>query len=294
MKSRYTIRFIVRGFSRVALFVFACSSVQAETNSVTHPIVDDRFSIYFGGFFPQVRSDIRLDRDTGGGNGDDVSLEDALGLKNSDTVSWGGAVWRIEGRHRLEAEYLQLNRSGTRGAVTDPFQIGDHIVQIGARAETQFDMAIGRLTYGYSFFQDERTHWAVEAGLHWAELATEIALSGAIIDIETNTEIVAGSSVTEAGDVSAPLPHLGLSYSYAITNEVLVRAQLMGFALSVGDYSGSLIDAGFDLAYSPWRHFGIGAGFRYFDLRLEAGKNSLNGEFQFEYWGPTLFAVINF
>ena len=294
MKSRYTIRFIMRGFSRVALFVFACSSVQAETNTGSHPIVDDRFSLYLGEFFPQVRSDIRLDRDTGGGIGDDISFEDELGLEDSDTVGWGGAVWRIEGRHRLEAEYVQLNRSGIRSAVTDPFQIGDHIVQIGAGAETQFDVAIGRLTYGYSFVQDERTRLTFKAGLHWAELATEIALSGAIIDIETNTEIVAGSSVTEAGAVSAPLPHLGLVYSYAITNEVLVRAQLMGFALSVGDYSGSLIDAGFDLAYSPWRHFGIGAGFRYFDLGLEAGKNSLNGEFQFKYWGPTLFAVIIF
>ena len=39
---------------------------------------------------------------------------------------------------------------------------------------------------------------------------------------------------------------------------------------------------------------GIGVGLRYFDLKLELEKTSLNGEFDFVYWGPTVFGAFSF
>ena len=270
------------------------SGVQAETNTGSHPVMDDRFTLYIGGFFPQVSSDIRLDADIGAGSGGDISFEDTLGLEDSDTVFWGGLIWKIGGRHRLEFEYFQLNRSGAVGAVTDPFEIGDHSVQVGANVETVFDVGVGRVTYGYAFIQDEKKHLNAKAGLHWADVDIGIRLSGAVIDTTTDMTIIAGTTVTEAGDVSAPLPHLGLSFTYSISPKLLVRAQILGFALSVGDYSGRLFDVAADIAYSPWRHVGIGVGLRYFDLELDADTASLNGEFEFDYWGPTVFGLFSF
>jgi hypothetical protein len=38
----------------------------------------------------------------------------------------------------------------------------------------------------------------------------------------------------------------------------------------------------------PW------GGIRYFDLQIKAEKQRLNGEFEFEDWGPTLFLVASF
>jgi hypothetical protein len=264
----------------------------AETDSTRNRIRDERFSLYLGGFFPQVNSGIRLDSnlDIGG----DVSFEETLGLEDSDSVLWGGAIWRISRRNQLEFEYFQLNRSGGVRAVTDPFPIGNSLVQAGAQVESKFDVGIGRLTYGFAFVEDERKALTLKAGLHWASVDAAVKLTGAIIDTQTNQTIIAGSTITEQGEVSAPLPHLGLSFSYSITPKLLARAQGLGFALNVGDYSGSLIDAGVDLAYSPWRHFGFGAGIRYFAIRLEAENNRLDGEFDFNYWGPTLFGVVSF
>jgi hypothetical protein len=264
----------------------------AETDSTRNRIKDDRFSLYLGGFFPQINSGIRLDSSLG--IGEDISFEETLGLEDTDSVLWGGAIWRISRRNMLEFEYFQLNRSGGVRAVTDPFQIGNSLVQAGAQVESKFDVGIGRLTYAYAIVADERKEFAVKAGLHWASVDAALRLSGAVIDIPSGQPIAAGSTKTEEGDISAPLPHAGLSFSYAITPKLLARAQGLGFALSVGDYSGSLIDAGVDLAYSPWRHFGFGAGIRYFALRLEAENNRLDGEFDFDYWGPTLFGVVSF
>jgi hypothetical protein len=119
-------------------------------------------------------------------------------------------------------------------------------------------------------------------------------LSGSITDVETMMPIAGGVEVDEGGAISAPLPHLGMSFSYGITPKLIGRIQMLGFALSVGDYSGLLVDSGIDIAYSPWKHFGFGGGVRYFNLRLEADKERLDGEFDFDYWGPTLFIVASF
>ncbi len=266
----------------------------AETVRESNRILNDRFTFYLGGFFPQVSSEIRLDAEIAGGIGDTISLEDVLGLEDSKSVLWGGFNWRIARRHFLELEAFQLNRSGSVSAVTDPFQIGGSLVQAGAQAETEFDIGIARLSYGFSFVKDEKKEAAVKGGIHWASLDTVFRLSGAVIDVETGVPIAAGSTQTEEGDISAPLPHLGMSFSYAILPKLLARVQVLGFALSVGDYSGLLIDSGFDIAYTPWKHFGFGGGLRFFDLRLEADKKRLDGEFEFDYWGPTLFIVASF
>jgi hypothetical protein len=275
-----------------ALTVLIAPDLLAETDSTSNTILADRFTLYLGGFFPQVSSDIRLDGSSG--IGDTISFENTLGMEDSASVLWGGASWRISRRNKLEFEYFQLNRSGRVGAVTDPFWIGESLVQVGAQVESKFDVGIGRLTYAYAIVADERKEFAVKAGLHWASVDAALRLSGAVIDIPSGQPIAAGSTKTEEGNISAPLPHAGLSFSYAITPKLLARAQGLGFALSVGDYSGSLIDAGIDLAYTPWKHFGFGAGIRYFALRLEAENNRLDGEFDFDYWGPTLFGVVSF
>jgi hypothetical protein len=282
----------------IALVVTSCiltvSAGQAWADSEPNPLMDDRFTFYIGGFFAQVSSEIRLDADIAGGIGDTISPEDVLGLEDSKSVLWGGFNWRVARRHSLALEAFQLNRSGSVSAVTNPFQIGNSLVQAGAQAESKFDVGIGRLTYGFSFVKDEKKEAVVKGGLHVASLDTAFRFSGAVIDVGTGMTLAGGSTNTEEGDISAPLPHLGMSFSYAILPKLSAHVQVLGFALSVGDYSGLLIDSGFDIAYSPWKHFGFGGGLRYFDLRLEAEKNRLDGEIDFDYWGPTLFVVASF
>lgn len=282
--------FVKRRISCFVLSVFACLCAHAQENN----LMDDTFTVYLGGFFPSVNSGIRLDRDDGGGVGDDTSFENTLGLADSADVAWGGINWRIAERHSLEFEYFQLNRSGRAAAVTDPFQIGNSLVQAGAQLETVFDVAIGRITYAFAPIHDEKNRLAIEGGIHWLRVDTAIDLTGAVVDLVTGTSITAGESRSEGGDISAPLPHLGIVYARGLSSNVLARIQVLGFALSIDEYSGSLIDAGFDFAYSPWKNFGIGAGYRYFRMQLDVDRSNLNGEFEFDYFGPTVFVVGSF
>ncbi len=178
--------------------------------------------------------------------------------------------------------------------MTEPFQIGGSLVQVGGRIDTKFDFAVGRLTYGWAFVKTEKWDARLKAGVHWAAVDVGLKLSGGVVDAETGDPILGGSTADEGGEVASPLPHLGLSAAYTITPQVVVRTQLLGFGLSIDDYSGYLIDAGADVVYAPWKHIAFGAGLRYFNLNLEAAAGRLNGEVDFSYWGPTLFGMVTF
>lgn len=267
-----------------------------DTDTSGNPILGKSITFYLGGFYPRVSSTIRLDADIFGDTdiGDTISLEDELGLEQGETVLWGGMAWRMSKRNSLEIEYFQLNRSGSEAAVTNPFQLGNSLVKAGAQVDTVFDVDIGRVTYGYSFIKKERWDLDVKGGLHWLRLDAEITLSGEIVDITTDKVIEAGSSVTEGGAIGAPLPHIGFSFNYAITPKLLARAQALLFDVSIEQYSGYLSDVGFDFAYTPIKHFGFGGGLRYFDLRLEADETRLSGEFNYRYWGPSIYLIGTF
>ncbi len=274
----------------VVTIVAATSAAQADTN----PVLDDRFTFYLGGFFPDVDSSVTLHSDFIPGPGDRIDFEDEFSLEDSKNVLWGGMKWQISRRNQLQIEYLQLNRDASAGAVTRDFVFGDSIVQVGAEVDTEFDLGIGRVTYGYSFINDDNKKAVLLAGLHWADVEVAVGFRGAVIDAETGLPIAVGETKVEDEDIAIPLPHLGGQFSYAFSSKWLMRAQLIGFKLEVGDWDGTLIDAGLDLAFMPWRHFGIGVGYRYFDVDIEGDGSSLDGEFEFEYKGPTLFAVYSF
>jgi len=256
------------------------------------PFIEDRFTLWLGGFFPAVDSTIRLD--TPDRIGDTIDFEETLGLDDGKNVWFGGARWVINPRHILEFELIQLNRSGLLEAATEVLEIGDYEVGVGGRIESVFDVTVGRLTYGYRLVDTDRTAVLLKAGLHLADVETVLAMSGNVfvdgVPITDPFEVVG-----EGADITAPLPHFGLSYSLRITPQLAIRARGMAFALKIDEYKGSLLDFGLDLQYRPWRRFGIGAGFRYFRAAVENDNQSkLFGEFVYEYYGPALYGIVSF
>jgi len=57
---------------------------------------------------------------------------------------------------------------------------------------------------------------------------------------------------------------------------------------------GSITEIDADVTWQPREHFGFGAGFRYFKTSVEGANSSLNGEFDFEYIGPTFYVHVTF
>ncbi len=286
------------GFMVMTMMGVLGGPAAADTDPL-NPTLNDKYGIWIGGFFPKVDSEIQINGEIIG-DGPILGLEDTLGLEDSKSVLWGGASWRISQRNNLEIEFNNLNRSGSTTVVTDDIIIGDSIAKVGATVDTTFDLAIGRLTYGYSMVRTEKMDVQIKAGLHLTDVAASIQLSGAVEVCQPGetppdcSDLAGSTDRLESSDVTLPLPHLGLSFAYAFTPKLAVRTQILGFALEVSGIRGSLVEVDADLVYNPWERFGLGAGLRYFNANVKSTGSRLNGEFDFQYLGPVVYGKLTF
>lgn len=256
---------------------------------------NDPVRVYAGGFFPSLSTDISINGTIV--NPPPIDVEDVLGIDDTDTVGWAGVQWHISRRNMLEFEYFKLDRDGFIDLFPNPVEVGDQIIESGS-INTAFDVGVGRLTYGFSIVRNERMDLQLKGGLHIADLSAALQLSGAVCDV-TLGQMPPGcpggqTPVAQSEDVTAPLPHFGASFGYAITPTIAANFQVIGFAIELDDIDGSILEIDADLAWQPWRHFGFGVGLRYFNTNVKSGTSELNGEFDIEYFGPTVYVSATF
>ena len=253
---------------------------------------DYRFRVYLGGFWPEIDSKIGI-------NGEDfeplppINVEDVLRVPSSKGAAWGGINWKISKRSALEFEYFALNRSGgLTDTFSPPLEVGDGFIESG-EINTFYDTSIMRLTYGYSLLSSERMDLQLKAGIHVAKLEAGLQIQGQICTPNTVPAVPPGCPIaqtdTESEDVTAPLPHLGASFTYAFSETWGMRVTAIGFAIEIDSIEGSILELDADVVWKPWEQFGIGAGWRYFNTNVKASTSQLNGEFDFEYSGPSVF-----
>jgi len=273
----------------ILLPLLALSSL-AQGQNLADP--EYRHRIYVGGFWPSINSKIAI-------NGEDfrplppINVEDVLRVPDSKGAAWGGIDWKISRRNALEFEYFSLNRNGgISDTFSPPLEVGDGFIESG-QINTFYDTSVLRLTYGYSLLSNKRMDLQLVAGIHVAKLGAGLQISGEICTPNTVPSVPPGcptaQTETASEDVTAPLPHLGASYTYAFSETVGMRLKAIGFAIEIGSIDGSILELDADVAWKPLKHFGIGAGWRYFNTNVKASSSTLNGEFDFEYSGPSVF-----
>lgn len=260
--------------------------------------IDHSFRIYLGGFWPDIDSKLSINSDQLPDPIPPVDVEDLLGVSDSEGAVFGGFTWFIASRHSLEMEYFALNRDGgANETYSPPLQFGDVYIEAG-EISTSYDTALTRLTYGFSLAHSERTDFKIKAGLHIMKMGAGIEVSGLICGPSTVPSVPPGCPAAGTGqaseDVTVPLPHLGASYVYAMTPTLALRLQAMGFAIELDSIEGSIIEFDADVVWQPWQNFGIGAGFRYFNTNAKSAGSKLNGEFDFEYFGPAIYIQATF
>ena len=279
-------------YGSVVGLAFSSSAVAGEYDQFV-----DKWQIHLGAFWATVDSSISI-------YGEvlppvpPVDVEGVLGVARSKAVPWGGIAWHFAAHHSVEAEFFSLTRKAEKTDLYDPpLQIGDTILESGTAA-TSYGTDVYRLTYGFSAYRAERSELQLKAGLHLADLSAGFSLAGAICDPTTDPATPPGcpqiGGKTESEEVSAPLPHIGISYIYAFAPNWSLQAAGMGFALEVNDIDGSILEADADVIWQPLRNFGIGAGYRYLRVDVDSGTSDLNGAFDFEYHGPTLYLWATF
>ena len=66
------------------------------------------------------------------------------------------------------------------------------------------------------------------------------------------------------------------------------------FSLSYDKYDGSLTSLGFDLTYQPFRHFGIGVGYRGLFIKMAVDEERATLRMRQTFQGPLIFLNTSF
>jgi hypothetical protein len=226
------------------------------------------------------------------GFGVKVDVEDFFGMDTTNSIFKLKGFWRFTDnlRHRLGFEYSSYRRDGYRTILED-FTIEDDngnqiTIPAGTQVNSYFDLDIYKISYSYSFFQDDRIDLAAGIGVYWMP-----------IDIGVNSKGLIRVNETEKFD--APLPTVALRADFAITPKWFLRSSLELFYLEIQQFKGSIYQSTVALEYLPWKHVGFGFAFDTFNLHIEANGEDypeidFRGELDFNITGLLLYMKMFF
>ena len=261
----------------------ASSGVKAESLAPG----DERFKFVAGWFLPAFGTDVRLDGE--GSTGDDVNLDDDLGLDRDQSGALLGFEWRMAERHRLGANWSSFSQNGTR-VFDEELTIGDETFPVDAVVRTNWSLDLIPITYSYSFIQNEKNELAGTFGIHLdrvsLRLRAETSVTGEVLDLETD----------HSADL--PLPLLGLRYDHHFSDSWSAGIGASYFSIEFGestlDAEGSLYSVRGYAEYRFQGRYGAGIAIDAFKLDLEATKNSFSGGYEYDYWGPQIYLIARF
>jgi len=278
-----------------AVLVVALSGTEralaSEDPDYAGPVLDDKYFLVLGAFFPHVNSDVRVDSSSGiPGTG--LDLEDSLGLASSATSPYLYFRWRFHPVHRVEFEYYQLLREGGRVMQGD-FRVGDISGSAGVGVFTNFDVRIGRATYGYDLIKDKKKEFGILAGMHVTQAKVKMQFSGNLtID---GISSVGGTVATEEAGITYPLPHVGAFFAYSFTPMISTQLDLLLFRIEVAGIQGSLTEANATLHFQLGEHFGVGTGLKYYHFSLDDTEFSdRDSQYNYDFFGPVLYGSVSF
>jgi hypothetical protein len=236
------------------------------------------FEFRLGAFWPSIDTTVQANA-SNGAIGSTINMESDLGLQSSKTLPIFDASWRFAPRHRLEFNYVSLDRSATATA-SGEIRFGDTVFPVSTNVVSKFDSTVYALTYLYSLYQDSNNEVAVGIGVDYTDLTVGISSSL--------------GSLSASKGAKAPLPVLALTGTTRWTNEWTAKAGVQWFGIKYGDYDGTLDVFNAAVQYYPVKNWGVEGGYSYYKYRLNVNKSDWDGNANYKFSGPTLSLVGRF
>ena len=287
---RTTLRLVIA--STLIAGLFGTDRVLAsEDPDYAGPVLDDKYFLVLGAFFSHVDSDVRIDSSSGV-RGTGLDLEDDMGLASTATSPYLYFRWRFHPVHRVELEYYQLLREGG-STMRGDFREGNISGSAGVGVFTNFDVRIGRITYGYDLIKDKKKEFGILAGMHVTQAKVKMQFSGDLtID---GIGSVGGTVATEEAGITYPLPHVGAFFAYSFTPKISTQLDLLLFRIEVAGVAGTLTEANATLHYQFGKHFGVGTGLKYYHFSLEdTDFSQRDSRYDYQFFGPVLYGSVSF
>jgi len=239
---------------------------------------DHRFSISFGAFITDRGAETRVDA-ADGTPGTPVDIEGELGLDASETVLRLDGYFKFNERHRIDFSVFDMSRDATR-QIDAEITWDDFVFPIDATVHSNFEFNIYKLAYTWSFLRREKGYLGLTGGIYVDDVAVNLSAE--------NIADAAG------GDVTAPLPVIGLRGEYYFTDKWTFRACGELFGLEYEAMDGSLTDLYAGIDYQLFTHAAIGLGLNSVRMNVDVSGSRLKGSLDWQYDGALLFLKFTF
>ncbi|MEJ2127809.1 MAG: hypothetical protein P8X81_03080 [Woeseiaceae bacterium] len=239
---------------------------------------DQPGSISLGVFVTDRDTKTRIDASTGE-TGSNVSLEGDLGLASSDSVFRIDGYFKFNDRHRIDVSWFDLSRSKQKQIDTEIIWNGT-VYPINTVIRSNFDLAIYKAAYTWSFLRRDKGFLGASAGLYVADFKTTLSAT----DIGQR----------DGGDGTAPLPVFGLRGEYGFSEKWSLRASGELFALEYDNWTGTLVDIYAGIDYSLSEHVSLGVGYNAVTFNIGVSEQNFEGNVEWGYRGGLAFLKYDF
>ncbi|WP_321777557.1 hypothetical protein [Sulfurimonas sp.] len=207
-----------------------------------------------------------------------INTKDQLGMQTDSHAFRLDGYYRFTDTHSIDFSYFSTRSDGHK-TISQDIQWEGKTISAGAIIDSHFNMDIYKVSYGYSFFHNEKVELMLTAGFHITSLDLGLGAKGNVDGAYTD-KYESGASAT------VPLPVFGFKGEYTIINETLfVTYKTEYFFMQYENYSGALLSSSFNLEYRFMDHVGTGVGYNSNKIFLKAedgnkvfeAKNDLSG-----------------
>ena len=233
----------------------------------------DRFEFRVGAFRNSIDSTVSY-ADPNGSRGSRIDIEDELNAQGEATVLQLEGIYRIGHFHRVQFNYLKLERDGLKTLSKDiSFGAADYTT--GSIIESELETEIAQLSYGYSILRDDQKELGVSAGLHYAGIETQIESP------DTGTVETANSHTL--------LPVVGAFGSVQLSARITVGAKAQLFRMDFDRYEGSVNSFQVYAERALGENVLLGLAYNYFSVNLESTDDDILGRISSKHTGPALY-----
>lgn len=198
---------------------------------------------------------------------------DQLNIENDDNVFRLDGYYRFTDTHSIDFSYFYAHSKGSTIISQDMDWNGNTIIA-GGHVDSYFDMDVYKVSYGYSFYHNEKIELMLTAGLHITDLDLGIGAYGTIVDRYGN--VLTGDSYESSESLTVPLPVVGFKGEYTIIDKRLfVNYKVEYFYMKYDDYEGRIVSTALNLEYRFIDNVGVGIGYNSNNIDLEV-KNDGN------------------
>jgi hypothetical protein len=247
--------------------------------------LEDTVAIQLSGYFPTVDSRISVGV-PGLGVGTEIDLEDDLSLDDSEALFAFGIGWRINDDWLLAGQFYQVGRS-TSATLDRELTVGDTVYPVRGSVGAGFESNIYRATITNLLVQRPGFEFGAAIGLHATGFTFFVEGQGAVSGNP-------GQFRREQRTIFAPLPTVGGLVRWQPKPRLEVTAKVDWLSLTIGDYSGRLINAEASVGYRVWKTVDLGILARRVDYRVTVDRDDWVGGVDYRFWGPAIFAQVGF